>query len=88
VELPRLLAERGLSARALAREAGINQSYLSRVLRRVDYKTPSPELVRRTALALGLPEDYFAEYRESFVIERIKRDPKLRDRLYRQFAGK
>jgi hypothetical protein len=48
----------------------------------VAYKTPSSELARRIALALDLPEDYFPEYREAFVIERIKTNPELRDELY------
>lgn len=83
-ELPRLLLERGLSLRALAREIGINDSHLSRVVRRADYKAASPELTRRIAVALGLPPDYFPEYREAVVIGRIKNDPKLRDSLYRR----
>jgi hypothetical protein len=46
-EVPRLLRERGLSIRALAREVGVTDGHLSRVLRRVNYKTPGPELARR-----------------------------------------
>jgi len=33
-------------------------------------------------LALGLPPDYFLEFREAYVIERIRSDPKLRNDLY------
>lgn len=71
-----------MSIRALAREIGINDSHLSRVLRRADYKTPSPELTSKVAIALGLPPDYFAEFRESFVVDRIRSDPALRNQLY------
>jgi transcriptional regulator with XRE-family HTH domain len=81
-ELPRLLSEREMSLRALSREVGVTDAHLSRVLRRVGYKTPSPDLARRVAVALDLPQDYFPEYREGFVIERIKADPVERDRLY------
>ncbi len=82
-EVPRLLAERGMSVRALAREAGVSQPHLSRVLRRVDYKTPSLKLCRAVARALGLPEDYFPEYREALVVRSLRDDPRVRDRLYK-----
>jgi transcriptional regulator with XRE-family HTH domain len=81
-ELPRLLAERKLSMRALAREVGLNPSHLSRGLRNVDNKRVSPQLIRRIGVFFGLPAGYFPEEREAFVIERIRSDPALRDRLY------
>jgi transcriptional regulator with XRE-family HTH domain len=87
-EVPRLLRERGLSIRALAREVGVSDGYLSRVMRRVNYKTPGPELARRVATALGLPADYFPEYRKGFVLERIRTDAVLCDELYAKLAGK
>lgn len=83
-ELPRLLEERKLTLRALARKAGVSDAHLSRVLRRKDYKTPSADLARRVARALELPDDYFAEYREGVVIDEIKANARLRDRLYDQ----
>ena len=73
-----------MSQRALAREAGVSASHLSRVLRREDYKTASRELAANVARVLGLPDDYFPEYREAIVIERVRRDANWRERLYRQ----
>src|SRR6516164_3632387 len=88
-ELPALLRERRLSIRALAREVGVTDAHLSRLLRGVGYRTrPSADLAHRVALALELPGDYFRDYREAFVIEQIKRDPELRERLYQQLAKK
>jgi transcriptional regulator with XRE-family HTH domain len=81
-ELPRLLRERGMSLRGLASEIAISDSHLSRVVRKADYKTASPDLTRRVAVALGLPPDYFPEFREARVVERVKRDAALRNRLY------
>ena len=81
-ELPELLATRGLSLRAFARDIGVNSSHLSRVLRGVDYRSAGPNLARSAANALGLPDDYFPEAREAPVVARIKSDPKLRDELY------
>lgn len=82
-ELPRLLEERRLSLRGLARRTGVTDAHISRVLRRVNYKTPSGELTRRVALALDLPEDYFPEFRGAFVVDQVRNDPRLRERLYK-----
>jgi transcriptional regulator with XRE-family HTH domain len=82
-ELPNLLNQRRLSLRALAREAGVTDAHLSRLLRGVGYRTkPSANLAHRVALALALPPDYFREYREALVIEQVKNGPKLREELY------
>jgi transcriptional regulator with XRE-family HTH domain len=81
-EVPRLLKEHGMSIRALAAAIGVSDSHLSRVLRRADYKTPSTDLAKRVAEAFGKPADYFPEYREAFVIERIRSDARLRNDLY------
>jgi transcriptional regulator with XRE-family HTH domain len=83
-EVPRLLTERSLSARALAQAAGVDPGFLSRVLRGADYKSASPDLARSVAEALQLPADYFPEVRERAVVERIQGDAKLRDSLYDQ----
>jgi len=77
-----------MSVRALAATIGISDSHLSRVLRRADYKTPSPDLTRRVALALELPPDYFPEFREAYVVEQIKSDPELRNDLYIRLGRK
>jgi transcriptional regulator with XRE-family HTH domain len=62
---------------------GVTNAHLSRLLRGVGYRTrPSADLARRVAIALGLPADYFCEYREAAVIEEIKRNPQLREELY------
>jgi transcriptional regulator with XRE-family HTH domain len=81
-ELPRLLARRGLSIRQLSNMVDVSDSHLSRILRQANQKRVSPELARKVALALDLDEGYFTEAREGVVIERIRRDPRFRDRLY------
>lgn len=85
-EVPKLLRERGWSIRELARRADVTDAHLSRVLRRASYKTPSADLARRVALAFDLPLDYFPEFREAFVIERVQRDARLRDDFYRRLT--
>jgi transcriptional regulator with XRE-family HTH domain len=82
-ELPRLLAERKITLRALARElGGFDHSYLSRMLRD---KTPvNVQHAERIARHLGLAPGYFPEVREAAVIAAVRRDGKLRDTIYFQ----
>lgn len=82
--LPELLAERGLSLRALARLVGVGDDHLSRALRHARGKRISPQLAGRVAVALGLPEDFFVETRLAIVIERLEDDLKLLDSVYDQ----
>lgn len=74
-----------MSLRALASQAGVSQSHLSRALRGRDYKTVSGDLAGRIARALDLPEDYFPEYRAAYVRERL-RDPAALDAVYRRLT--
>ena len=83
-EVPALLAEREMSVNVLAQRVGVSQSHLSRILRKADYQSVSGDLARRIAVALELPEDYFVETRQRFVIDAIRRDPELRERLYQE----
>ena len=81
-ELPLLLAERQLSLRSLAARLGLDHGFLSRAVRGAGGKTLTPKLVRRIAAELSIPPDYFVEVREALVIEKIRSDGELRDRLY------
>ena len=76
-----------MSLRALAQEVGVQQSYLSRVSApagRSQSRRASATTARKIAVALGLPEDYFPEVHEDFVVTQIRKDARLRDRLYRE----
>jgi transcriptional regulator with XRE-family HTH domain len=80
-ELPRLLAERGLSLRLVARDVGgFDHAYLSRML--AAKVKPNPEHVAHIAEYLGLADDYFPEVREARTIEAIRGSPTLRDEVY------
>src|SRR5215212_4050871 len=81
-ELPRLLEERGRTMHSLARQAGINPSHLSKILRQSHYKRPSANLAEKVARALDLSPEYFPEYREAALVARLKRDPEYRDALF------
>jgi transcriptional regulator with XRE-family HTH domain len=81
-EVPRLLEERGWSMRRLAAESGVERAYLWKVIRRRGYKSPSVRMAESVAVALGLPRDYFPEYREGVVIESVKHSPRVRDDFF------
>ena len=79
-ELPRLLRDNGISGRELAKQVGIDQSYVSLVLN--GQRAPSRKLLERSAEALGLPAAYWREFREQVVLERIRADAALLERVY------
>src|SRR5579862_623857 len=82
--LPQLLQERGVSLRELSRRLEMDPTHLSRI-RRARKRLPD-DLPRRVAVALGLPEDYFPETREAFILEAIRREPDLLERIYRTIS--
>jgi transcriptional regulator with XRE-family HTH domain len=84
--LPTLLEQQARAGRepatmrALARELGINHAHLSRI---VSGKTnPTLGLIMRTSEILGVGYFEVPEMREAAVVERVSRDPKMRDRLF------
>jgi transcriptional regulator with XRE-family HTH domain len=80
--VPKILREREMSLRALARQVGVGDDHLSRVLRGAREKKPTAELVRRTARALNLPEDYFMEARLDFAVQALSDDAALLNQVY------
>lgn len=54
---------------------------MSRVLREVDGKRPSRELIVRVAEVLELLKGYFVEQRRSRIVSLLETDPGLIDRL-------
>jgi hypothetical protein len=77
-----ILGERGITVTALSRRTGVHKSHLSRGLRHAEAKVIGGDLAGRIALELGLPVDYWPEYREAVVVERVQSDATWRDRLY------
>ena len=73
-----------MNVRQLADKVGVSRSHLYRVVGRSDYKSASPALTAKVADALGLPPDYFIELRQGYLIDRIKSDPAVCNRLYAQ----
>jgi transcriptional regulator with XRE-family HTH domain len=78
--LAELLEERNLSLRELGRRVAVDPTYLSRIKR--GRKRVPADLPERVAVALELPSDYFPESRERFILEAIRREPRLRELVY------
>jgi transcriptional regulator with XRE-family HTH domain len=62
---------------ALAEAIGVNQSYLSRIMDAKGSQPPSKAVATQIAIALDLPEDYFAEFRPAVVIDVARENPAL-----------
>ncbi len=82
---PALLSAYGYRRTALCLPAAQAGQLINcpRSARGVGYRNrPSADLAQRVAEALDLPADYFVEYREAVVIDEIRINPALRERLY------
>jgi transcriptional regulator with XRE-family HTH domain len=77
----RLMRERGLSYRGLARATGLSAGYLNHLVQGTR-PAPSDEVLERLAAALGVPVDRFTEHRLRRVSERLAATPELVDRLF------
>jgi transcriptional regulator with XRE-family HTH domain len=79
----RLMRERGLSYRGLARETGLSAGYLNHLVQGTR-PTPSDAVLERLAAALGVEVDHFTEHRLRRVVERLGEHPEMVDRLFRE----
>lgn len=77
-----LLEKNGWSQKEVAIGAGVDPSFFSKALREKSYKRLSPDVVARISVWAGLPVDYFPEVREAAVLNAVRSDPDLRDRLF------
>jgi transcriptional regulator with XRE-family HTH domain len=75
-----------MSLRALAAAIGVSPSHLSRGARGAADKTLRPQLIDAAAGVLDVPPSYFAEVREHAVIEAVKQDGALRDRIFQELG--
>jgi transcriptional regulator with XRE-family HTH domain len=77
----RLMRERGLSYRGLARETGLSAGYLNHLVQGTR-PVPSEDVLERLAVALGVTVDRFTEHRLRRVVEGLAGRPEVVDRLY------
>ncbi len=81
--IERLMAENGVTYRALAAKTGLSAGYLNHLVHG-NRPVPSNEVVETLADALGVEPEHFREYRLRTITERLEQMPELIDRLYRR----
>src|SRR5918993_5234150 len=80
--IERLMAETGITYRALAEKTGLSAGYLNHIVHG-NRRVPSNEVVERLARALGVEAEHFREYRLRAITERLEAMSELIDRLYK-----
>ena len=85
--MERLMAETGLTYRALADKTDLSAGYLNHIVHG-NRPVPSNEVLERLAGAFGVEPEHFREYRIRVITERLEEMPALIDRLYKRLAEK
>jgi transcriptional regulator with XRE-family HTH domain len=81
----RLMAETGVTYRALAEKTDLSAGYLNHLVHG-NRPVPSNEVVGKLAAALGVEPEHFREFRLRVISERLEAMPELIDRLYRRLG--
>lgn len=84
--LTMLMAETGITYRALAERTKLSAGYLNHIVHG-NRPVPSNDVIARLAEALGVEPEHFREYRIRVITERLEEMPELVDRLYRRLGG-
>ena len=79
----RLMAETGLTYRALGAKTELSAGYLNHLVHG-NRPVPSDEVIERLAEAFGVEAEHFREYRLRVITQRLETMPDLIDRLYRR----
>jgi plasmid maintenance system antidote protein VapI len=77
-----LMDERGWCQRDLSAAVGVDPAHISRLLKSGSRLRATPQLMMRVARAFEVDPEYFVEYREWCVLEAVRRNPSLRERLF------
>jgi transcriptional regulator with XRE-family HTH domain len=83
--IERLMADTGITYRALAEKSGLSAGYLNHIVHG-NRRVPSTEVIGRIAKALGVKPDYFREVRVRIIIDKLEQTPALVDRLYKRLS--
>lgn len=79
----RLMAETGVTYRALADKCGLSAGYLNHVVHG-NRPVPATDVIERLAGALGVEAEHFLEVRIRIITERLEAMPERVDKLFRQ----
>jgi transcriptional regulator with XRE-family HTH domain len=83
--IERLMAETGLTYRALADKTKLSAGYLNHIVHG-NRPVPSNDVLERLAKAFDVKAEHFREYRIRVITDRLERMPELIDRLYKKLG--
>ncbi len=83
--IERLMAETGVTYRALAEKTELSAGYLNHIVHG-NRPVPSNEVLAKIAKALGVQPDHFREVRVRIITEKLEQTPALVERLYKRLA--
>ncbi|MBA2293900.1 MAG: helix-turn-helix transcriptional regulator [Actinobacteria bacterium] len=83
--IERLMAETGITYRALAEKTGLSAGYLNHIVHG-NRRVPSTDVIGRIGKALGVKPDHFREVRVRIIIDKLEETPALVDRLYKRLS--
>jgi transcriptional regulator with XRE-family HTH domain len=81
--IERLMAETGVTYRALAEKTELSAGYLNHIVHG-NRPVPSNEVLAKIAKALGVQPDHFREVRVRIITEKLEQTPALVERLYKR----
>jgi transcriptional regulator with XRE-family HTH domain len=84
--IQRLMAETGVTYRALAEKTGLSAGYLNHLVHG-NRPVPSDDVISELGQALGVEPEHFREVRVRRIAERLESMPELIDRLYRRLGA-
>lgn len=83
--IERLMAETGITYRALAEKTDLSAGYLNHIVHG-NRPVPSNVVLGRIAKALGVRPDHFREVRIRVITEKLEQTPALVERLYKRLS--
>ena len=83
--IERLMADTGLTYRALADKTDLSAGYLNHIVHG-NRPVPSNDVLERLAKALEIKAEHFREYRIRVITEKLELMPELIDRLYKRLG--
>lgn len=83
--LEALMAETGLTYRALAEKTGLSAGYLNHIVHG-NRPVPSTDVLAKIAKALGVKPEHFREVRIRVITDKLNKTPELVDRLYKRLG--
>lgn len=83
--MERLMAETGLTYRALADKTDLSAGYLNHIVHG-NRPVPSNDVLARLADAFGVKPEHFREYRIRVITDKLEQMPDLVDRLYKRLG--